>query len=67
MTSMRVAGFHVKLTDNKSYQSKELFEPVWVTGVMSTTSTVKELYLVDGSADINTGYSMRAIRVEPFR
>jgi hypothetical protein len=58
---------HVKLIGNESYQSKELFEPVWVTGVMSTTSTVQELYLVDGSADINTGYSMTANRVEPYR
>ena len=58
---------HVKLIGNESYQSKELFEPVWVTGVMSTTSTVRELYLVDGSADINTGYSMTANRVEPYR
>ena len=58
---------HVKLIGNESYQSKELFEPVWVTGVMSTKSTVQELYLVDGSADINTGYSISANRVEPYR
>ena len=58
---------HVKLAENESYQSRELFEPVWVTGVMSTTSTVQELYLVDGSADISTGYSITANRVEPYR
>ena len=58
---------HVKMAENESYQSSELFEPVWVTGVISTASTVKELYLVDGSADINTGYSMTANRVEPYR
>jgi len=58
---------HVKLAENESYQSRELFEPVWVTGVMSTTSTVQELYLVDGSADISTGYSLTANRVEPYR
>jgi hypothetical protein len=58
---------HVKLVENESYRSKKLFEPVWVTGVISTTSTVKELYLVDGSADIPTGYSMKADRVEPYQ
>ena len=58
---------HVKMTDNESYQSEGLFEPVWVTGVISTTSTIQELYLVDGSADINTGYSITASRVEPYR
>jgi hypothetical protein len=58
---------HVRMTDNESYQSEKLFEPVWVTGVISTTSTVQELYLVDGSADISTGYSIAASRVEPYR
>lgn len=58
---------HVMLADNVSYQSKKLFEPVWVTGVISTIATVKELFLVDGSADINTGYSMKANRVEPYQ
>jgi hypothetical protein len=57
---------HVRLAENESYQAKKLFEPVWVTGVISTISTVKELYLVDGSADIDTGYSMTADRVEPY-
>lgn len=58
---------HVKLADNVSYQSKKLFEPVWVTGIVSTMATVNELYLVDGSADIHTGYSMKANRVEPYQ
>jgi hypothetical protein len=58
---------HVKLDANVSYQSKKLFEPVWITGVISTLATVKELYLVDGSADIQTGYSMKANRVEPYQ
>jgi len=58
---------HVKLTGSERYQSSKLFEPVWVTGVISTTSAVKELFLVDGSAGINTGYSMAASRVEPYR
>ena len=57
----------VKMVANGSYQSSRLFEPVWVTGIISTASTVQELYLVDGSADINTGYSMAANRVEPYR
>ena len=57
----------VKMVANGSYQSSRLFEPVWVTGIISTASTVQELYLVDGSADINTGYSMAANRVAPYR
>jgi hypothetical protein len=41
--------------------------PIFIlSGIISTTSAVKELFLVDGSADINTGYSMEADRVEPY-
>ena len=29
---------HVKLAGNEGYESRELFEPVWVTGILSTTS-----------------------------
>jgi len=58
---------HVKLAGNEGFQSSGLFEPIWVTGILSTTATVQELFLVDGSADIPTGYSISANRVEPYR
>lgn len=58
---------HVTLEENEGYQNSGLFEPVWVTGVLSTIAAVKELFLVDGAADINTGYSIAANRVEPYR
>ena len=58
---------HVKIDHNKSYKSKSLYEPVWVTGVISAKSMVKDLYLVDGSAGVDIGYSMQANRVEPYK
>jgi hypothetical protein len=58
---------HVKVVQHKGYNSKGLFEPVWVTGVISAKSLVKDLFLVDGSADINIGYAMQANRIEPFK
>ena len=56
---------HVKMTKG-SYTSKGLFEPVWVTGVISTKAVAKDLYLTDGSAEIDIGYSVQADRVEVY-
>jgi hypothetical protein len=57
---------YVIVGQDKSYKSKNLYEPVYVTGIISAKSMVKDLYLVDGSAGINIGYSMQANRIEPY-
>jgi hypothetical protein len=43
------------------------FIPVWVTGEMTVKAATKNLYLVDGSADIDVGYSLQASHVEPYK
>ena len=58
---------YVKIGQNKSHKSKNLYEPVWVTGVIAVKSLVKDLYLVDGSAGVDIGYSMQANRIEPYK
>ncbi|MGD8294133.1 MAG: DUF3299 domain-containing protein [Desulfobacterales bacterium] len=58
---------YVKIGRNKRYKSKSLYEPVWVTGVISAKSMVKDLFLVDGSAGVDIGYSMQATRIEPYK
>jgi hypothetical protein len=58
---------YVKVEKNGGYTSEKLFEAVWVTGVISAKSMVKDLFLVDGSAGIDIGYSMQADRVEPYK
>ena len=58
---------YVKIGQNKSYKSKSLYEPVWVTGVIAAKSMAKDLFLVDGSAEVDIGYSMQANRVEPYK
>jgi hypothetical protein len=58
---------YVKATKSDAYNSKKIFEPVWVTGVISAKSMVKDLYLVDGSAGINIGYTMKADHIEPYK
>jgi len=57
---------HVNVVQKEGYNSKKLYEPVWVTGVISAKSMVKDLYLADGSAGINIGYAMQANHIEPY-
>jgi hypothetical protein len=56
---------HVKA--DKPFEFGGLFSPVWVTGQMSTSATKKSLFLIDGSSDIDIGYSLRASVVEPYK
>ena len=56
---------HVKA--DKPVANLTVFAPIWVTGRMSTVSAKKSLSLVDGAADIDVGYSMRASLVEPYK
>jgi hypothetical protein len=56
---------HVKTA--KPFEMASVFMPVWVTGQMSTGATKKSLFLIDGSSDIDIGYSMRATDVEPYK
>jgi hypothetical protein len=55
----------VRLT--QSYAAKALYEPVWVTGRLRTAGATKRLSLVDGSANIDTGYTMDGTRVDPYK
>jgi hypothetical protein len=57
---------HVKIVHKEGYSIKTMYEPVWVSGEISVTSMVKDLYLVDGSAGINIGYTMQANLIEPY-
>jgi hypothetical protein len=47
----------------ETFEFGGLFTPVWVTGQMATNSSKKSLYLIDGSSDIDVGYSLRASQV----
>lgn len=58
---------HVRTLQKKGYSSNNLYEPVWVTGVITAKSMVKDLYLADGSSGVNIGYKMQAKRIEPYK
>lgn len=45
------------------YESEALFEPVWVEGVLTVAAGTHSLSLVDGESDVNTGYSMQAVKI----
>ena len=56
---------HVK--PEKPFETNGMFAAVWVTGTLTTASSKKSLYMLDGSNDIDVGYSMRASTVEPYK
>jgi len=55
---------HVK--HGSGYEAGGMFAPVWVQGTMRTVRGERKLSLVDGSANIPTGYAMEAAAVEPY-
>jgi hypothetical protein len=57
----------VHVRADKPFDMVGIFMPVWVTGQMTAASTKKSLFLIDGSSDIDIGYSLRATQVEPYR
>ena len=56
---------HVKA--DKAFEMAGVFTPVWVTGKLTAAATKKSLFLIDGSSEIDIGYSLRASEVEPYR
>jgi len=50
----------------KAVSGETLFMPVWISGVLKTETKTSDLTLVDGSSDVNSGYSMQSAEVEPY-
>jgi hypothetical protein len=57
---------HVAM-QGEGYYSERLFDPVSVTGVLSSKAMTKDLFLTDGSGDINIGYTIEAHKVESYK
>lgn len=43
------------------------FQPVWVSGKITVRAVSKELYLVDGSSQIDIGYAIRDAALEDYK
>lgn len=56
---------YVKVTEG--IENRGRFTPVWVAGEMTVKTETKNLYLVDGSAGIDVGYSLQASAVETYK
>ena len=56
----------VRTVSKKGYRIKQIYEPVWVTGVMSAQSMVEDLFLVDGSAEVDIGYAIKAHQIDAY-
>ena len=55
---------HVSVTEG--IESKGLFAPVWVEGMLSIEGGQSELFLSDGTAGVSFGYRMEALRVVDY-
>ena len=58
---------HVRLAKGAEFESQGLFQAVWVTGVMTAKASKTKLSLVDGSADIDVGYSLGGTAIEDYK
>jgi hypothetical protein len=57
----------VYVKPDKAFEMRRMFDAVWVTGRIAATGSKRSVQIVDGSADIDVGYSLRAGLVEPYQ
>jgi hypothetical protein len=57
----------VYVKPDKAFDMRRMFDAVWVTGRIAATGSKRSVEIVDGSADIDVGYSLHASLVEPYR
>ena len=55
---------YVKLSS--PYKLDSLFEAVWVTGLISAEGNTRSLSFVDGTAPVQTGYTVTGLAIEPY-
>lgn len=58
---------HATLQSGAVHPVSDMFRPVWVTGTLSAQSLQRDLFFVDGSSNIDIGYSVLAEKVEPYK
>jgi len=52
---------------DKAFEMRRMFDAVWVTGRIAASGSKRSVEIVDGSTDIDVGYSLRASLVEPYQ
>lgn len=56
----------VYVTLNQTYKFSSLYDAVWITGEMTIQGGKKSLSFVDGAADIDVGYTLKGVKIEPY-
>jgi len=57
----------VYVKPDKAFDIRRMFDAVWVTGRIAATGSKRSVEIVDGSTDIEVGYSLSASLVEPYQ
>ena len=52
---------------DKPFEIDGMFQAVWVTGRIAATSSTQSVHIVDGAADVDVGYALRANKVERYK
>lgn len=56
----------VHVSTDPGIESKELYEPVWVEGIIATKGKTSAFNSFDGILDVSAGYTMKATEVVPY-
>ncbi len=56
----------VHVLADEAFKLEGMYAAVWVTGKMSVGKITRKLYFVDGSADVDAGYTLAASSVEIY-
>lgn len=51
----------------QSYKARNLYDPVWITGRLKVKSTNNALSYVDGSTQVEAGYTIEGLKIEPYK
>lgn len=57
----------VFVTANIPFSSKRLYQAIWVEGQLRAEKGTHKLSLVDGTNDVQAGYTMQATLIEPYK
>lgn len=51
---------------SEEFIAESLYDPVWITGKIEIQAGSRSLTFVDGTNDIPTGYTIKAVNIEPY-
>jgi|TARA_B100001964_G_scaffold35100_1_gene37625 hypothetical protein len=52
---------------NQSYQTKRLYDPVWITGRIKLEQNKKAVVYNDGESGVESSYTLTGVKIEPYK